>query len=110
MSATGRRKLLSSVFVAFCAGAVILALVPLAFVLFFVISQGVQSLNLAFFTHLPTPVANARLYVSGRNLATFTGYKGMDPEVSTAGLTPGNDTRDQYPTTRMFTAGMTLSF
>src|SRR4029077_19965241 len=56
---TGRRKLLSSLFVAFCAGAVILALIPLALVLFFVISQGIRSLNLAFFTHMPTPVGEA---------------------------------------------------
>jgi TonB-dependent starch-binding outer membrane protein SusC len=55
-------------------------------------------------------VTGARVYVSGRNLMTFTGYKGMDPEVSTAGLTPGNDNRDQYPTTRTFTAGFTISF
>ena len=54
-----RRKLLSSLFVGFCAGAVLLALIPLAFVLFFVISQGIQSLNLAFFTHMPTPVGEA---------------------------------------------------
>ena len=33
-----------------------LALVPLAFVLFFVVSQGIQSLNLDFFTHKPRPV------------------------------------------------------
>ena len=56
MTPTGRRKLLSSLFVAFCAGAVLLALIPLALILFFVISQGVVSLNLAFFTHMPTPV------------------------------------------------------
>ena len=59
-------------------------------------------------------VSSARVYVSGRNLATFTGYKGMDPEVplSVNGsfLTPGIDNRDQYPTTRTFTAGMTISF
>jgi hypothetical protein len=48
--ATRRRKVVSSLFVAFCAGSVLLALVPLAFVLFFVVSQGIQSLNLAFFT------------------------------------------------------------
>ncbi len=47
MTATQRRKLLSSLFVGFCAGAVILALIPLAFVLFFVISQGILSLNVA---------------------------------------------------------------
>jgi hypothetical protein len=55
-------------------------------------------------------VSNARVYFSGRNLATFTGYKGMDPEVSTSGLFPGSDQRDQYPTTRSFTGGMTISF
>jgi TonB-linked SusC/RagA family outer membrane protein len=55
-------------------------------------------------------VTNARVYVSGRNLLTLTGYKGLDPEVPTNGLTPGQDQRDQYPTTRMFTFGATVSF
>ncbi len=50
------RMMLSSLFVAFCAASVVVALVPLAFILFFVVSQGVQALNLAFFTHMPTPV------------------------------------------------------
>jgi phosphate transport system permease protein len=54
--ATRRRKFVSSLFVAFCAGSVLLALVPLAFLLFFVVSQGIQSLNVAFFTHMPVPV------------------------------------------------------
>jgi len=53
---TRRRKFISSMFVAFCAGSVLLALIPLAFVLFFVVSQGIQSLDVAFFTHMPTPV------------------------------------------------------
>ncbi len=61
-------------------------------------------------SRMTNALSSARVYVSGRNLATITGYKGMDPEVSTTGLTPGNDNRDQYPTTRMFTAGMTISF
>jgi TonB-dependent starch-binding outer membrane protein SusC len=37
----------------------------------------------------------------------------MDPEVTTFGtngLAPGNDNRDQYPTTRMFTSGITIQF
>jgi phosphate transport system permease protein len=54
-----RRKLVSSLFVGFCAGAVLLALIPLAMILFFVISQGVRALNLDFFTHMPTPVGEA---------------------------------------------------
>jgi phosphate transport system permease protein len=51
-----RRKAVSWLFVAFCAGSVLLALVPLAFILFFLVSQGIQSLNLAFFTEMPKPV------------------------------------------------------
>jgi phosphate transport system permease protein len=47
---------LSALFVFACALCVGLALVPLAFVLFFVVSQGVQSLNVDFFTHNPRPV------------------------------------------------------
>jgi phosphate transport system permease protein len=47
---------LSALFVFACALCVGLALVPLAFVLFFVVSQGVQSLSVDFFTHNPRPV------------------------------------------------------
>src|SRR5471032_705939 len=51
-----RRKAVSTLFVGFCAASVILALVPLAFILFFLVSQGIQSLNFAFFTQMPKPV------------------------------------------------------
>ena len=53
------RKILSALFVAACALSVVLALVPLAFIMFFVISQGIQSLNLDFFIHDPRPVGEA---------------------------------------------------
>ena len=59
MTSTTRRKALSALFIGFCAGSVLLALVPLGFVLFFVVSQGLRSINLAFFTHLPLPVGEA---------------------------------------------------
>lgn len=52
----------------------------------------------------------ARVYVSGRNLWTITGYKGIDPEVRATGLSPGFDERYRYPTTRTFTAGVNLTF
>lgn len=52
----------------------------------------------------------ARVYVSASNLATVTGYKGIDPEVNRAGLAPGVDERDKYPTVRAFTFGVNLSF
>jgi phosphate transport system permease protein len=51
-----RRKALSSLFVGFCAASVLLALIPLAFVLFFVVTRGIQSLNVDFFTQMPKPV------------------------------------------------------
>ena len=50
------RKLTSSLFVGFCALSVLVALVPLAFVLFFVVSQGIRAVNFDFFTQMPTPV------------------------------------------------------
>ena len=50
------RKLLSSIFVSFCALSVIAALLPLAFILFFVIKEGIQALDLNFFVHMPAPV------------------------------------------------------
>src|SRR4029077_13244044 len=56
MRRTSRRKLLSALFVSFCALSVLVALVPLAFVLFFVVSAGIPSLNLDFFTKMPKPV------------------------------------------------------
>jgi phosphate transport system permease protein len=59
MSLTSRRKLRSALFVGFCALSVLLALVPLAFVLFYVISEGMQALNFDFFTKMPKPVGEA---------------------------------------------------
>jgi phosphate transport system permease protein len=51
-----RRKTLSSIFVTFCACSVLIALIPLALILFFVVSQGIQAINLDFFTNMPKPV------------------------------------------------------
>jgi phosphate transport system permease protein len=56
MNRTARRKALSSLFVGACALSVLVALVPLALVLFFVVSQGIQALNLDFFLSMPKPV------------------------------------------------------
>jgi phosphate transport system permease protein len=53
---TFARKMVSSLFVAFCGASVLLALIPLALILFFVISQGVQALTVEFFTSMPKPV------------------------------------------------------
>jgi TonB-linked SusC/RagA family outer membrane protein len=51
-----------------------------------------------------------RVYGSISNLAVITGYKGIDPEVSIGGLTPGQDARSRYPAARTFTLGVSLKF
>jgi phosphate transport system permease protein len=56
MSGTLWRKTVSWVFVAFCAAAVLIALVPLALILFFVVGRGIQALNFDFFVNTPKPV------------------------------------------------------
>jgi len=53
---TWLRKAISSTFVGFCALSVLVALVPLALLLFFVVVQGIQALNFDFFTKMPKPV------------------------------------------------------
>ena len=49
------RRFLSHLVVVLSLASVLLALVPLAFVLFYVVSLGISSLNFAFFTHMPVP-------------------------------------------------------
>lgn len=52
-----------------------------------------------------------RVFVSGKNLYTITGYKGSDPSlVGTNGLTPGIDNAGGYPDAIVTTLGVTLTF
>jgi len=56
MTNAGRRKIISKIAELFCALAVVLALIPLAMILFYVATHGLTALNFAFFTHTPKPV------------------------------------------------------
>jgi hypothetical protein len=56
MTWAGWRKAKSAVFVGFCGLSIAIALVPLAFIFFFVVSEGVRALNVDFFTQMPKPV------------------------------------------------------
>jgi phosphate transport system permease protein len=56
MKSTAWRKLKSHIIVALCAASVVLALIPLGMILFFVVAQGITSLNWNFFFKMPTPV------------------------------------------------------
>jgi len=51
-----RRKIVSRLAEVFCGVAVLLALVPLAMILFYVLKEGIGAMNFAFFTQMPKPV------------------------------------------------------
>src|SRR3954453_18313858 len=50
------RKFLSWLVTCLCFAAVLLALAPLALILFYVVKQGAGSLSVSFFTRMPAPV------------------------------------------------------
>jgi phosphate transport system permease protein len=54
-----RRKVVSRIAELLCALAILVALLPLVLILFYVIKQGIGSLNFAFFTQMPKPVGEA---------------------------------------------------
>jgi phosphate transport system permease protein len=54
-----RRKFFSRIFEILCGLAVVVALIPLAMILFYVIKEGVGALNVDFFTKMPKPVGES---------------------------------------------------
>ncbi len=54
-------------------------------------------------------LSNLRLYLTGQNLLTFTGYSGLDPEIGGALSQTGFDNGD-YPTARSFIFGAQIGF
>lgn len=69
--------------------------------------------NATFGYNIKTPfknVANIRIYVSGNNIATITGYKGIDPEINQGGVAPGIDYNNFYPKTRTLMLGANVTF
>ena len=56
MTRNTRRRIVSTIAVTLCLLSVIVALVPLGFILFFVVTRGIGALNWDFFTQLPKPV------------------------------------------------------
>lgn len=55
-------------------------------------------------------IRNMRLYVTGRNILTFTGYSGIDPELQDTGFEPGVDARGFYPRTQSWSIGLNVGF
>jgi TonB-linked SusC/RagA family outer membrane protein len=56
------------------------------------------------------PLNHLRVYLTGRDLLTITGYKGLDPEVNVNGLDPGFEDVNAYPRTRTFMLGLQVGF
>ena len=56
MASFRARKVVNVVATAACGAMVVVAVAPLASVLWLVVSRGASGLSFAFFTHLPTPV------------------------------------------------------
>jgi len=50
-----------------------------------------------------------RLYFTGTNIFTITGYRGIDPEINIGSITPGIDNHNYYPKTRSFITGISLA-
>lgn len=56
-------------------------------------------------------VQSARIYATGQNLFTITGYSGQDPEVNTTNVwSAGIDYCDFYPRVATFMIGVNISF
>ncbi len=55
-------------------------------------------------------IRNLRLYVTGRNIITMTGYSGLDPELQDTGFETGVDGRGFYPRTHSWTIGLNVGF
>ena len=55
-------------------------------------------------------VRNLYVYVTGRNIATITGYSGLDPEIKDTGFDAGIDWRGFYPRTKSWSVGLNVGF
>ncbi|WP_291857800.1 TonB-dependent receptor [Marinilabilia sp.] len=56
-------------------------------------------------------IKGLNVYATGNNLFTISKYKGLDPEISLGGLTPGIDSREYfYPRTRTYMLGLKINF
>ncbi len=54
-----RRNVFNNLMIGLCALCVVIALVPLALILFYTVREGISALNWEFFTHLPKPVGES---------------------------------------------------
>lgn len=70
----------------------------------------IDNVTIGYTFDFNTWIKSLRLFGTVSNLVTFTGYSGIDPEVSISGLAPGIDNKSRYPSTRTFTFGASVKF
>ena len=55
-------------------------------------------------------ISRLRVYTAVNNAFTITRYRGIDPEITMGGLTPGIDNNNFYPKTRSYLLGVNVIF
>ena len=55
-------------------------------------------------------IRSIRVFCTGMNLLTISGYSGLDPEVAIVGLTSGVDPINKYPNLRSYIVGASFNF
>ncbi|MEG9327047.1 TonB-dependent receptor [Salinimicrobium catena] len=69
-----------------------------------------QTVTLGYNVPVKEMFSNLRIYLLGENLAVFTDYSGVDPEVATSGLaSPGIDRFNIYPKPTTISLGLNIS-
>jgi TonB-linked SusC/RagA family outer membrane protein len=53
---------------------------------------------------------NARVFISGQNLLTFTGYSGLDPDVTGVGILQRGLDAGNWPASRVYSIGLDFEF
>ncbi len=71
----------------------------------------IQSANIGYNinVHANNYIDKIHVYIAGNNLYTFTGYKGLDPEIISTGIFQGVDRRALYPRPRQISFGINLT-
>ncbi|MBU2554045.1 MAG: SusC/RagA family TonB-linked outer membrane protein [Bacteroidetes bacterium] len=55
-------------------------------------------------------ISKLNAFITAQNIYTISGYKGMYPEVSLSGLTPGIESLSYYPRTTSISIGLNIAF
>jgi TonB-linked SusC/RagA family outer membrane protein len=70
----------------------------------------IQTLTVGYVIPLKSKISKLRVYMMGENLAVFTKYSGVDPEVNLSGLdNPGIDRFNNYPRPLTISFGVNFS-